>query len=122
MPAGERINISSLSNGSEFDFEKNYVVAIHSYRGSGGGGHLTKGAGIPKEKLAERLLTSTDKDLRYHLMKWIEEKKVVNPEIISSWKVIPEDWYEKGREKDYELLFGVSAPKPEANSTESDYK
>jgi 2',3'-cyclic-nucleotide 2'-phosphodiesterase / 3'-nucleotidase len=119
---GERINISSMTNGSEFDYEKNYIVAIHSYRGSGGGGHLTKGAGIPKEKLAERILTSTDKDLRYHLMKWIEEKKVVNPEIISSWKVIPEDWYEWGREKDYELLFGVSAPKPEANSTESDYK
>ena len=110
LPAGERINIISMSDGSEFDFDKNYVVAIHSYRGSGGGGHLTKGAGIPKEELSERILTSTDKDLRYHLMRWIEEKKVINPEIISNWKVVPEDWWKKGREKDYQLLFNESYP------------
>jgi 2',3'-cyclic-nucleotide 2'-phosphodiesterase/3'-nucleotidase len=109
-PVGERINISTMSDGSEFDLNKKYVVAIHSYRGSGGGGHLTKGAGIPKEKLADRILTSTDKDLRYQVMKWIEEKKNINPEIISKWKVVPEDWWKKGREKDYQILFGESYP------------
>jgi 2',3'-cyclic-nucleotide 2'-phosphodiesterase/3'-nucleotidase len=43
-------------------------------------------------------------------MKWIEEKKVVNPGIISSWKVVPENWWKKGREKDYQILFGESYP------------
>ena len=34
-----------------FDINKIYKVAINSYRGNGGGGHLVKGAGIPKEEL-----------------------------------------------------------------------
>ena len=43
------------------------------------------------------------------MMKWIEKKKVITPKIIGNWKIIPEDWWEKGKEKDYKLLFGNSA-------------
>jgi 2',3'-cyclic-nucleotide 2'-phosphodiesterase/3'-nucleotidase len=39
-------------------------------------------------------------------MKWIEEKKVITPKIGRNWKIIPEDWWQKGKDKDYELLFG----------------
>ena len=121
-PAGDRITIISLSDGSVFHPDSTYSVAINSYRGSGGGGHLTRGAGIPKEELLNRILTSTDKDFRFYMTKWIEEKKNINPEIISTWKVVPEDWWEMGRLKDYVLLFGEEAPEPEIKSTESDYK
>jgi 2',3'-cyclic-nucleotide 2'-phosphodiesterase/3'-nucleotidase len=121
-PAGDRISITLMSNGSVFHLDSTYTVAINSYRGSGGGGHLTRGAGIPKEELSKRILASTDKDFRYYMTKWIEEKKTINPEIISTWKVIPEDWWEKGREKDYKLLFGTEAPELEKQSVEFDYK
>ena len=105
-PAGERVKIESLSNGAPFDLTKSYTVAINSYRGNGGGGHLTRGAGIEQSELAKRMITSTDKDLRYYMMKWIEKKKVITPKIIGNWKVIPEDWWKKGKEKDYKSLFG----------------
>lgn len=105
-PAGERITITGMSNGKAFDMNKKYKAAINSYRGNGGGGHLTKGAGIPKDKLAERVITSTEKDLRFYLMKWIEKQKKVKPTLLNNWKVIPENWWEKGKEKDFKLLYG----------------
>ena len=104
-PAGERVTITTLSNGVQFYTDNTYTVAINSYRGSGGGGLLTRGAKIPKEDLSGRVSRSTDKDLRFYLMKWIEEKNTINPTVISNWKVIPEDWWLKGKEKDYDLLF-----------------
>lgn len=114
--AGDRITIISMSDGSTFHFDSTYSVAVNSYRGSGGGGHLTRGAGIPKEELSKRILTSTEKDFRHYIITWIEEKKMINPEIISMWQVIPDGWWKKGREKDYKILFGTEAPKVEAKS------
>jgi len=61
-PNGERVNIILLSYGSPFVLTEKYKVAINSYRGNGGGGHLTNGAGIPGEELSTRVITSTDKD------------------------------------------------------------
>jgi 2',3'-cyclic-nucleotide 2'-phosphodiesterase/3'-nucleotidase len=81
-------------------------VAINSYRGNGGGGHLVSGACIPKEKLAARTLSSTDKDLRFYLMKWIEKSGTVTPVKLNNWQIIPAEWWKKGMEKDYRLLFG----------------
>jgi 2',3'-cyclic-nucleotide 2'-phosphodiesterase/3'-nucleotidase len=104
-PAGDRITITSLSNGKPFDLIKKYTVAVNSYRGNGGGGHLIEGAKIPHDQLAGRIIHSTQKDLRYFLMKWIEAKKTVTPGTLNNWKVIPVKWWEKTKEKDYKLLF-----------------
>ncbi len=104
-PAGERISIISMADGKPFDFKKTYTVALNSYRGNGGGGHLTLGAKIPKGEIAGRIINSTPKDLRYYLMKWIEKEKTVNPKALNNWSVIPQDWWEKGKEKDTKLLF-----------------
>jgi 2',3'-cyclic-nucleotide 2'-phosphodiesterase/3'-nucleotidase len=121
-PAGDRVHITNLINGTPFNLNYTYTVAINSYRGSGGGGHLTRGARIPQEELSKRVLSSTEKDLRYYLMKWIEGKKTINQQIIGNWMVIPEDWWQKGRVTDYELLFGTVAPEPEKKSKKSDIK
>ncbi len=104
-PAGEKVTIKNLSNGNDFDLNKKYKVAVNSYRGNGGGGHLTRGAKIPQEELSERIINSTDKDLRFYLMKWIEKEKVVNPKLIGNWKVVPENFWQAGKEKDYQILF-----------------
>lgn len=105
-PIGERITIQSMADGTPFDLDKMYKVAVNSYRGNGGGGHLTLGAKIPEDELASRVLNSTPKDLRYYLMKWIEKEKVVYPKRLNNWQVIPANWWEKGKEKDEKLLFG----------------
>jgi len=103
--AGEKVKIISMQNGSPFDYHTIYKVALNSYRGNGGGGHLTQGAKIPKDEIANRIINSTPKDLRYYLMKWIEKEEVVNPQKLGNWSVIPTEWWEKGKEKDSKLLF-----------------
>jgi len=105
-PSGERVTLTTLSNGVPFNSDSAYTVAINSYRGSGGGGHLTRGAHISKEELSKRVIRSTEKDLRFYLMKWIEKKKTITPKIIGNWKVIPENYWETGEEKDFNLLYG----------------
>jgi 2',3'-cyclic-nucleotide 2'-phosphodiesterase/3'-nucleotidase len=121
-PAGERVTVTTLRDGTKFEMDKKYSVAINSYRGNGGGGHLTRGAGIDGENLSGRVLSSTKTDLRFQIMNWVKEKKIVHPGIIGNWSLVPEDWWKKGREKDYKLLFGTEAPVPEKQSTEFDFK
>lgn len=105
-PGGDKINIISMADGTPFDEGKVYKVAMNSYRGNGGGDLLTKGAGIPKEQLKDRIISSTTEDLRYFLMKYIEEKQVLNPQSLNQWKLIPEEWTKPASERDYQLLFG----------------
>ena len=109
-PSGERVIIKSMADGSGFELEKQYTVAINSYRGAGGGGHITKGAGIPKEELNDRMLSSTVQDLRYFLIKWIEEMQVVEPTPLGNWDVVPADWWEKGKALDYKTLYEPTPP------------
>lgn len=105
-PAGSRITITQMSNGDPFDLEKTYEVAVNSYRGNGGGGHLMRGAGLSKDEINARRIASTDKDLRYHMLEHFEWLRSVWPEPINNWKLIPEKWVQNGRERDMTLLFG----------------
>ena len=87
--AGDRVEIQSLSDGSPFNKKASYSVAVNSYRGNGGGGHLTTGAGIPKEELADRISWSTDRDLRYYLMEYLHCHDTLYPDVFDNWSCIP---------------------------------
>jgi 2',3'-cyclic-nucleotide 2'-phosphodiesterase/3'-nucleotidase len=105
-PEGSRITIKGLTGGGPFEKNKFYKVAVSSYRGSGGGGLFTEGAGIGKDELRSRLISSTDRDLRYYILKSIEAKKTINPEPFNNWKIIPEKWVRAATSREYVLLFG----------------
>ena len=105
-PAGFRVHITGMSDGKPFLKNKIYRVAVNSYRGNGGGGHFIEGAGISKDELRSRVIASTDRDLRYYIMKYIEEKKTIKPEPGNNWKIIPEKWVQKEIPVEYTLLFG----------------
>ncbi|RUT78312.1 bifunctional metallophosphatase/5'-nucleotidase [Ancylomarina longa] len=105
-PYGDRVKILQMSNGKAFDETKMYRVALNSYRGNGGGNHLTEGAGLSKAELTSRLVNSTTKDLRYYLMKWIEKKGTVAIKCNHNWKVVPEKWWQQAKAKEYKLLYG----------------
>lgn len=107
-PVSNRINIYSLDDGSEFELSKTYKVAVNSYRGNGGGGHLTRGAGIPGNELNKRVISSTDKDIRFYMMEWIKQQGDVNPVACDNWNVIPAEWWNEGSKKDFQLLFGTN--------------
>jgi 2',3'-cyclic-nucleotide 2'-phosphodiesterase/3'-nucleotidase len=104
-PDGKRIRILSFSNGENFDMNKRYKVAVNSYRGSGGGGHLAA-AGISDDELGNRLITSTDRDLRFYILKSLEEKKIIKPLALNNWKIVPEEWIKKAKIREWRLLFG----------------
>ena len=104
-PEGEKITITSLADGTPFDLDRTYTVAVNSYRGNGGGDLLTRGAGIPKEELPRRIVFSTDKDLRYYLMKRIEEVGTLDPHPLNHWRFIPDEWVKPAAERDRQLLF-----------------
>jgi 2',3'-cyclic-nucleotide 2'-phosphodiesterase/3'-nucleotidase len=108
-PVGSRVTIQSMADGAAFDLAKKYTVAINSYRGSGGGNHLTRGVGLDLKQLQrlELVTSSTTKDLRYYMLKWFEKQAgVIKPARDDNWKVIPEDWAAAGRVKDYPMIYG----------------
>lgn len=107
---GERINIISMANGAPFSMDKSYDVAITSYRASGGGELLQKGAGIAPDKIAERIKErySEYRDLIYkYILKSgpITHEKISGERIIGGWKFIPENEANKRIESDMDLLF-----------------
>ncbi|MGD0755725.1 MAG: bifunctional UDP-sugar hydrolase/5'-nucleotidase [Bacteroidales bacterium] len=106
-PEGARINITGFTDGRPFDKNKMYRVAVNSYRGNGGGGHFTEGAGIAKDELRKRLISSTNRDLRYYMLKAIESKKTINPAPLNNWKFIPDKWLKTAMPSEYTLLFGT---------------
>jgi 2',3'-cyclic-nucleotide 2'-phosphodiesterase/3'-nucleotidase len=107
-PEGARIEIKGFTDGRPFDKNKMYKVAVNSYRGNGGGGHFTEGAGLAKDELRKRLISSTERDLRYYILKSIEAKKTINPAPLNNWKIIPENWVKLARSSEYALLFGIN--------------
>ena len=104
-PKGAKITVVSMADGAPFDLNKVYKVALNSYRGNGGGELLTKGAGIPQEQLKDRIIFSTDKDLRFYLMNYIEKKGTMDPKALNQWKFVPEKWTVPAAKRDYEYLY-----------------
>lgn len=104
-PVGKRIHIISLSGGKPFFNDSVYTVAVNSYRASGGGGHLTDGAGIPQSELSDRIIWTSGQDLRAMIMDWLRTNGIPDKTPAVNWEVVPAQWYEKARQKDYELLF-----------------
>lgn len=104
-PKGERVTILRMANGQPFVRDKSYKVALNSYRGNDGGELLTKGAGIAQSELRDRILSATDKDLRYYMIQYIKQKKVLSPQPLDQWKFVPEKWAVPAGNRDLRLLF-----------------
>lgn len=104
-PVGSRVSIYSFEDGRDFDLDRVYRVAINSYRGSGGGGHLTRGAGIPHAELSKRIVFTSERNIRSGMVAYFSDIDVINPEVPDNWEVLPADWRLKGMEKDTKILF-----------------
>lgn len=103
-PNGEKVDIISFTDGNAFHKDSIYKVAVNSYRGNGGGGHFTVGVGLSKEELVKRRVSSTENDLRYYMINWIEEKKSFNPQSKNEWTIEPHDWWVRAKNRDQKLL------------------
>lgn len=109
-PMGERITILSMAGGEEFDQDKTYTVAMTSYRASGGGDILSKGAGVDTDKIEERIVERYP-EYRELLYQYLKKNKVLSSEsvgdkaVIGEWKFIPEKEAERRIAQDMKLLF-----------------
>jgi len=104
-PIGQRVRILSMADGRPFDPDKTYRVAVNSYRGNGGGELLTRGAGIPQEELPGRIDYSTDADLRFYMLSYIEARDTITPRPTCQWRFVPEKWTVPAAQRDKSLLF-----------------
>ncbi len=103
-PDGEKITIIEMADGTPFDMEKTYKATLSSYRGNGGGEHLTKGVGLNKGQIGDRIIYRSKTDLRTILADEIRKQSVITPRTLDTWKFIPEEWAQKAAERDAELL------------------
>ena len=105
QPDGHKVRILSMADGTPFDENRWYRVAMNSYRGNGGGELLTKGAGIPREQLKSRIIFESEKDQRYYLMEAIEKAGTMNPKPHNNWRFVPVEWAQPAIERDKKLIF-----------------
>ena len=109
-PYGERVIITSLADGSTFSLEAEYNVAMTSYRASGGGDIMRKGAGIDTDRIGDRVVEYHPeiRNILYDYLKTngsIDPSIIGNPKVIGSWKFVPEELAEKALDRDMGLLF-----------------
>lgn len=104
-PNGQKVKVLKMSNGEPFDENKYYKVAVNSYRANGGGELLTRGAGIAKDNLDDRIVWRSEFDLRHYLMEEIKRLGTLNPQPNTNWRFVPEQWTQEAAKRDRQLLF-----------------
>ena len=109
-PFGERVNITSLADGSPFSADGTYSVALTSYRASGGG-YLLSGAGMDVNEFAGRV-TEKYPEIRTLLGDYLKANGAIGAEdfsdtgLLGHWEFVPEDIVHPKLEEDISLVFG----------------
>lgn len=103
-PAGKRVNILSMADGTAFDMNRKYFVVMSSYQAAGGGGFLPKGLGWSAADIRMHTNSTTHHDMRFFINNYLRKYGESNPRPIGTWKVIPEAWWEAAKDRDVELL------------------
>ena len=109
-PYGQRIDIISLADGSEFDPNQWYSVAMTSYRASGGGNLIFEGAGVSRDELDFRIQSrhSAIRDMVTEFISshdTVSSETVSDPALLGEWHFIPEEEAAEMIEEDMKLIF-----------------
>ena len=93
-PYGERVSISSLADGKPFSEDAIYKVAMTSYRASGGGDLLSKGAGIDTDNMDDRIVGKYPeiRNILYDYLQShgsIDEATIGDESVIGHWDFVP---------------------------------
>ncbi len=107
-PRGQRVSIASMADGTPFDEDRTYTVAMTSYRANGGGDLLKEGAGIED---AAPIIIERYPEIRSLIYDYLLKEKVIDPGVTSDpgvigrWKFVPENVAGPAMERDLDLLF-----------------
>ncbi|MBQ5511838.1 MAG: hypothetical protein IIT94_12055 [Prevotella sp.] len=104
------MQIKSLADGSAFRPDAWYNVAMTSYRASGGGDLLIKGAGLSKEEIDARIVERYPevRELVYQFFKehgTVDAALIGDRSLLGEWHFVPEKTAGPMIEKDLELIF-----------------
>ena len=86
-PAGSRVEIESMADGTPFDPEKTYSVALTSYRAMGGDGMLSGGAGLDVSN-PDSYIVARYGDIRDLLYDYLTKAGTLIPAVCDNWKFI----------------------------------
>jgi len=103
-PEHDRVVIRSIEKPFAFSLDSTYTVAINSYRGSGGGGHLTNGVGLSKEEINKRIIHTSDKELRSIMIDYLKQNGATRYEPRAQWRFTPDEWVEEAAKRDLQWL------------------
>ena len=109
-PPGRKVRIQGLADGRPFRLDASYLVAMTAYRANGGGELLTKGAGIPKDDIPDRMVACTCHDVRHYMMDHLQHSQRVDPQPAHNWRFVPDDWALPAAARDYDALFNPHRP------------
>lgn len=107
---GSRVAVKSMADGSPFDENAVYKVAVTSYRANGGGGLLVNGAGIAPEDL-EGLVVDRYKEIRDYVYDYFCAHDTVcrtdinDASLLGSWSFEPES-VQKRIVRERDMVFG----------------
>lgn len=106
--AGNRVNITTLADGRTFCADSTYKVALTNYRASATGqiGSVKLENGTMQERIVER--NKEIRDIVYELIKETSNlgpELISSPELLGSWKFVPENVAEPLLDKDMGLIF-----------------
>ena len=111
QPFGDRVRIQSMASGEPFEPSATYSVAMTSYRASGGGGLILKGAGLTPEEAKARV-TAKYPEIRSFIYDYIKETGTIDPAVIydpariGHWAFVPAALAAPALDADMALLFG----------------
>ncbi len=109
-PYGSRIRIESMADGSAFDPDAWFNVAMTSYRASGGGDLMIAGAGVPEDEVDSRIVERYP-EIREMVYQFIKKHGTVDAALISDrsrlgqWRFVPEKLVAPLMEADMDLVF-----------------
>jgi 2',3'-cyclic-nucleotide 2'-phosphodiesterase/3'-nucleotidase len=103
--AKKRIHSLKLHNGKPFNQDLSYSVAINSYQASGGGGHLSIGAGLSKEEIKSRTVKIFEKEIRVLVTEYLHGLLRYEPDYSENWKIEPVKEWKKQVTKESSLLY-----------------
>lgn len=108
-PFGERIAIAGFPDGTAFDMDATYNVAMTSYRASGGG-ELAKLAGLDTDNIDD-IVVEKYPEIRNLVYDYVLAEGGIFPEkigdksFIGEWTFIPEPMASEAIQADFDLIF-----------------
>ncbi|MCF0173898.1 MAG: bifunctional metallophosphatase/5'-nucleotidase [Bacteroidales bacterium] len=93
-PKGSRIVISGLTDGTPFDLNAKYTIAMTSYRASGGGYLLRDGVGLDPAK-SDSYIVDKLGFIRDYCYDFLKEQGTYEPTLLTNWKFIDKPTIER---------------------------